>query len=156
MDINEVARRDGKARSAFNVNEKHTYIHTEYEIVLDSGQVQPTGLLVIVRLKPKNATIKGLPEFILRWDEKASWLDVQPVNVPKDDERKFKNGISGYYGHHSKKVASGPRVFEVNVGWRGQSVYHGEISFSLGREVEAKLKIGLRASASVGFIKGNG
>jgi len=156
MDTNEVAKRDGKARRAFNVSERHTFIHTEYDMFLDGAQIGPTGLLVIARLKPRNAAIGTLPEFVLRWDEKDKHLDVDPVHVSEAEERQFRRGTSGYYGHHGDKLDSGPRVFEVNIGWHGQPIYHGEIGFSLGREVEARVALGLSASASMSFNRENG
>lgn len=156
MDINKVTKRDGKARSAFNISERHTFIHPEYDIVLDSGQIGPTGLLVIARLQPKNATIGTLPEFVLRWDEKDNHLDVDPVDVLKAEESQFKKGTSNYYGHHADKLRSGPRVFEINIGWHGRLVYHGEIRFNLAREAEARVAIELSTSASMSSSKGNG
>jgi len=156
MDRNKVAKRDGKARSALNVSEQRTYMHTEYDIVLGNEQIEPTGRLVIARLKPRVATTGILPEFVLRWDEKANSLDVDLVNGSRAEAREFKRGTSNYYGHHPKKVGSGPRVFEVNVGWHGQQVYHGKISFGLAREVEAAATIGLNVAASMSSSKGNG
>jgi len=146
MDINKVAKRDGKARSAFNVSERHKFIHPEYDIVLDGRQIGPTGLLVIARLKPKNATIGALPEFVLRWDGKNNHLDVDPVDVSRAKERQFKKGTNNYYGHHADKLPSGPRVFEVNIGWHGRPVYHGEIRFNLAREAEVRVAIELSTS----------
>lgn len=156
MDTNKVAKRDGKARRAFNVSERHTFIHPEYDIVLDGEQIGPTGLLVIARLRPKNATIRTFPEFILRWDEKDNHLDVDPVDVSKAEESQFKKGTSNYYGHQASKLRSNPRVFEANIGWHSQPVYHGEIRFNLAREAEVRVAIGLSTSASVSFGKGNG
>lgn len=156
MDPNKVARRDGKARSAFNVSERHTLINSAYEIALDGQQIRPTGPLVIARLRPKNATITTLPEFVLRWDEKDNRLDVDPVDVSEAEGTKFRKGTSSYYGHHAKKLQSGPRVFEANIGWHGYRIYHGEIRFSLAREVEATAALGLSASASVSFSNENG
>jgi hypothetical protein len=156
MDKDKVAKRDGKARSAFNVSEQHTFIHSEYDIVLDGKQIEPTGLFVIARLKLRNAKIGTLPEFILRWDEKDNRLDVDPVNVTKDEVIQFKKGTSNYYGHHPVKLRSDPRVFEVNIRWDGRPVYHGEIRFSLAREAEITAGVGLSTSVSVRFRKGNG
>ena len=155
VDRNKVAERDGKARRAFNVNEQHTHIHTGYDIVLGSGQIESTGRLVIARLKTKDAMARILPEFVLRWDEKANSLDVDPGNVLIVEAREFKKGTGDYYGHHPKKVGSNPRVFEVNIRWRGQQVYHGEIRFSLAREVEVKAALGVSTSVSVSSSKGN-
>ena len=153
MDTNKVARRDGKARRAFNVSERHTFIHAQYHMVPDGAQIGPTGLLIIARLKPKNTRTGTLPEFVLRWDEKDRRLDVDPVGVSETEERQFRRGTSGYYGHHAHKLDSATRVFEANIGWRGQSIYHGEIGFSLAREAEATVALGLSASASVSFSK---
>ena len=149
MDANKVTNRDGKARSAFNVNERHTFIHPEYDIVLDGQHIGPTGLLVIARLRPKNATIETLPESVLRWDEKDNHLDVDPVEVSEAEESKFRKGTSNYYGHHTDKLQSGPRVFEANIGWHGYRIYHGEIRFNLARVAETRVGIGLSASVSV-------
>ena len=156
MDKDKAAKRDGKARSAFNVSEQHTFIHTGYAIVLDGRQIGPTGLLIIARLKPKDATIGTLPEFILRWDEKGNHLNVDPVDVSKAKKGQFKKGTCSYYGHLAVKLPSGPRVLEVNIGWDGRPVYHGEIRFNLAREAEATAVLGLSASASVSYGKGNG
>jgi hypothetical protein len=153
MDTNEVAKRDGKARRVFNVSERHTFIHAEYDIVPNGAQIGPTGPLIIARLKPRNATIGTLPEFVLRWDEKDKRLDVDPVHVSGAEERQFRRGTSGYYGHHADRLDSGPRVFEANIEWHGQPIYHGEIGFSLAREVEARVSLELSASASVSFRK---
>jgi len=155
MDTNKVAKRDGKARRAFNVSEQHTFIHAEYDIVLDGAQIGPTGLLVIARLKPKDDTMGTLPEFVIRWDEKDNHLDVDPLDVSKVKERQFKKGTSGYYGHHADKLDSGPRVFKANIEWHGQPIYHGEIRFNLSREAEARVVLELSASASVSFSKNN-
>ena len=155
VDRNKVAERDGKARTAFNVSEQHKHILTGYDIVLGSGQIESTGRLVIARLKMKDATVRISPEFVLRWDEKANSLDVDPVNVSIVEARKFKKGTGDYCGHHPNKVGSNPRVFEVNIRWRGQQVYHGEIRFSLAREVGFKAAVGISTSISVNSSKGN-
>jgi len=156
MDTNKVAKRDGKARSTFNVTEQHTYIHPEYDIVLDNGQIGATGLLVIARLKPRDGTAQTLPEFMLRWDEKDNRLDVDPVNVSEVEDSEFKKGTNDSYGHHPKKVSSSPRIFEVDVLWHGQQVYHGKIGFNLARKVSATVAVGLRVAASMSSKKGNG
>jgi|GEM_PF-3074736 len=155
MDPNKVAKQDGKARSAFNVSERHTFIRPAYEIVLDGQQIRPTGLLVIARLRPKNATITTLPEFVLRWDEKDNHLDVDPVDASKAEVSKFKKGTSSYYGHHAEKSQSGSRVFEANIGWHGYRIYQGEIRFNLARKTEATAVLGLSTSASTSFSKEN-
>lgn len=156
MDINKAAKRDGKARSAFNLSEQHTFIHPEYHIVLDGKQIGSTGLFVIARLKLRNATIGTLPEFRLRWDEKGNHLNVDPAGVSKTKRGKFEKGTGNYYGHRAVELPSGTRVLEVNIGWDGRPVYNGEIRFSLAREAEITTVVGLSTSVSVRFRKGNG
>jgi hypothetical protein len=156
MDKDKVAKRDGKARSAFNLSEQHTFIHPEYHIVLDGKQIGLTGLFVIARLELGNATIGTLPEFILRWDEKGNHLNVDPVGVSKAMKRRFEKGTDNYYGHHSEQSRSGTNVLEVNIGWDGQPIYNGKIRFSLKREAEITAGVRLSTSISVKFRKGNG
>jgi hypothetical protein len=156
IDKDKVAKRDGKARSAFNLSEQHTFIHPEYDIVPDDAQIGHTGHFVIARLKPGNATIGTLPEFILRWDDKGNHLNVDPVCGSKTKKVKFKKGTGNYYGHRAVKLPSGTRVLEVNIGWGGQLVYQGEIRFSLTREAAITTAVGVSTSVSVRFRKGNG
>lgn len=151
MDKNKVAERDGKARSAFNVSECHTFIDSQYDIVLGKP-IGETGPLVVAKLEAKDAPPKAA--FILRWDEKANCLDVEPpANATRKQKQLFRNGTNGYSGHHPEKIGSGPRVFEVDIVWNCKGLYHGEIGFSLGREVEAKVSIGLCVSAHNGVTK---
>ena len=149
MDPNKVAKRDGRARSAPNVNERHTLIHPEYEIILDGQQIGPTGLLVIARLRPMNATTRTLPEFVFRWDEKDNHLDVDPVDVSEAEGSKFRKGTGSYYGHRARKLQSGSRIFQANIGWHGYRIYRGEIGFNLAREAEIRAGIRLSVSASM-------
>lgn len=144
MDTSKVAGRNGKARRAFNVSEEHILKHPQYDIVLDGVQIGRTGLLVIARLRPKNVAKGTFPEFVLRWDEKANQLDVDPLDVSEAELAEFRRGTSDYYGHHTDKVGAGPKVFETSIGWRGHAIYHGQIRFSLAREVE--IRCGLSAS----------
>jgi hypothetical protein len=156
MDADEVARRDGKARNVFNVNEQHTFIHREYDIFLDRGRIGATGLLLIARLKPRIAPIETLPEFVLRWDEKANQLDVDPLAVSEAELGQFRKGTGDYYGHHADKVGSDPRVYEANIRWHGQPIYHGQIRFNLAREVETKSALRLHPYVSETANKGKG
>jgi len=146
-----VAERDGKARSAFNVSECHTFIDSQYDIVLGKP-IGNTGPLVVAILKAKNATPEA--DFVLRWDEKANRLDVEPpVNASRRQKQMFRNGTNGYSGHQPEKIGSGPRVFKVDIIWNCKGLYHGEIGYNLAREVELKTSIGLSASAHIAVSK---
>jgi len=144
MDKNKVAERDGKARSAFNVSESHTFIDSQYDIV-PGKPIGKTGPLVIATLKAKNATQEA--NFVLRWDEKDNRLDVEPpVNASRRQKQMFRNGTNGYSGHHPEKIGSSLRVFKVDITWNYKGLYHGEIGYNLAREVEAKTSIDLSVS----------
>lgn len=149
MDRDEVAKRDGKARRVFNISEQRIYKHTDYDIILGSEQIEPTGLLVVASLKPKDVRHGQLPKFVLRWDEKANVLDVDSMNTTKDEVKAFKDGTNDYYGHHPKKIGSSPRKFDVCIGWNGHQVYHGKIAFSIGREVDTATGLGITTSINV-------
>lgn len=156
MDKDQVAEYDGKARSAPKVSEQHRFIHSDYEIVLGGTQIGPTGLLVIAELKPRDANIGTFPKFVFRWDEKANCLDVDPANVSRTEINHFKEGFGGYYGHHTVKSSSSPRVFTANIGWRTERIYEGQISFNLARKVKLETTIGLNTSVGVRSDKSNG
>jgi hypothetical protein len=154
MDIKKVEQRDGKARRTFNVSEEHTYIHPEYDIVMGSEEIGSTGLLAIVRLRPKNTKTGTSPEFVLRWDNKDNQLDVDAVNVSEKEQSAFRKPSTGYYGHHPARIGAGNRIFEVNVRWRGQQIYCGKVRFNLGREVESIATMGYKPSASTRSTRG--
>ena len=59
----------------------------------------------------------------------------------------FKAGKRGYEGHHTMRVPDAEnRIFEVNIKIPGITVFKGEISFGLHRELE--VTVNLEASVS--------
>ncbi len=145
MKPNEVKKRKA-ARTVFNISETHTYMNKKYEMTLYSGnKIGSTGRLDVARLIPKGSKSGTLPAFIFRWDEKDDALDIDPENASEAVIKEFEKGTSNYYGHHTRKIGSDPRVYESDIGWRGQKVYHGQIGFNLGWEAELKTAIGLSA-----------
>jgi hypothetical protein len=155
MDKDKVAKRDGKARSAPKISEQHTFIHADYEIALKYQPIEGTGPLVIAELKPRDTKIGALPPFVFRWDERANHLDVDPVKVSKAETSQFQDGIGGYYGHHTVRLSSSPRVFAADIGWHAERIYQGQITFNLAREVTTETALGLRPSIDVGTDKKN-
>ncbi|MDD5591087.1 MAG: hypothetical protein PHY18_04075 [Dehalococcoidales bacterium] len=150
MDRKKVEQRNGKARKAFNMVEKRTYISPEYDMVLGNEEISSTGPLVIARLKLKNADKKGtLPEFLFRWDEKDNHLDIDALDTSKKRQILFRNGNTEYYGHRPTRISTSPRIFQIEIAWSGNKVYSGEFGFSLGRDVEAKTAIGIKTSISI-------
>ena len=92
-----------------------------------------------------------LPNFEFRWDEKDDTLDVDATGyVSKVEVAKFEQGSTEYHGHHTKRVNTGPRVFETDIGWRGQKIYSGQIGFNLERETESGGTVRPTGTFSVG------
>lgn len=157
MDKNKVAQRNGRARRVFNVSEIHSYIDEKYTIKLVSGgEITPTGYLVVGTLSPKHAPeYRELPSFGFRWDEKDNALDIDPVNVSEAEINEFRKGTGDCHGHHTKKISSSPRIYDVDIKWGGEHIYSGQIGFNLGREVESSVAVGLAVSGSYeGKVKG--
>jgi len=149
MDIQEVAKRDGKARRTMNVNESTYYIDSDYVIdMYDNNKITNTGLLTIANLhKNKHLTTKST-EFLFRWDGKTNTLDIDPCNALPNERAKFKKGTRNYSGHHPKKLPSGGWEYECKIIWGGKQLYHGKIGFNLAREVAASTGIAVKPSAS--------
>lgn len=137
MEINEVEKRDG-AKAILNVIEEREYIHSDYDLVLSGGQITPTGLLTIAVLRVKKPKIGSLCEFIMRWDDKDDCLDIDSLSENQKEQRLFISGTEGYFGHHSAKISGSPRIFEVNLMWQKQLVYHGRFKFGLSVDLSCK------------------
>ncbi len=80
-----------------------------------------------------------------------------PVDVSEAEERQFRKGTSGYYGHHADKLDSGPRVFEEVISdCMPTNISRGDkIRPSQGKQ-KCRVALGSSASASVSFSKENG
>ena len=152
MDIKKVEERDG-ARATLNVSEERKYIHPDYDLVLGEGEIGPTGLLAIATLKLKNSGTGVLPEFILRWDDKDDRLDVDSLSKLEKEQRLFRKGTGGYYGHHSVRISFSPRVFEIDLAWRGQLIYRGRLKFNLSIDVTARDEVALKDTASASLMR---
>lgn len=149
MDIQEVAKRDGKARRTMSVNESTYYIDSAYVIdIYDSNKITNTGLLTIADLHQKKHLATKSTEFLFRWDEKANTLDIDPCNALSNEKAEFNKGTSSYSGHHPKKLPSSTREYEVKIIWGGKQLYHGKIGFSLAREVAFSTGITVKPSVS--------
>ena len=153
MKKEEVAKRDGKAFKTNEVKVKQDYIDAGYELFhYPRNEITPTGLLTVGELKPKDNI---LPRFLFRWDEKAESLDVDINNISEEIKRKFKAGKEGYEGQHTKRVPDEKnRIFEVSIKIPGITVFEGETSFGLHRELE--VTVNSKASVSVCVEKKEG
>lgn len=110
------------------------HIDSDYEIKpLPYNQITESNWLKIVELSPKS---EGLPKFIFRWDSKDEALDVDIHNVSSSIERKFKLGINGYYGHHTKRIKNDiERIFNVSIGIPDKKIFNGKVIVGLHREI---------------------
>jgi hypothetical protein len=155
MDTKKVEERDGKARATLNVSEEHKYIRPDYDLVLGKGEIGPTGLLAIATLKLKNSGAGVLPEFILRWDDKDDWLDVDSLSKLEKEQRLFRKGIGEYYGHHAVRISVSPRVFRINLVWQGQVIYRGKLKFNLSRDLEVRDTVRPKDTTSAKLTRGH-
>ena len=154
MDREKVASRNGKAFKTNEVKVNLDYIDARYELShYPKNDITPSGLLTIGELKSRD---KSLPEFLFRWDEKAESLDVDIINTPEVNKRKFKSGKEGYGGHHPKRIADEKnRTFEVDIKIPNFQVFKGKVSFGLHRELEVTVKSKASVSVSVEKKRGN-
>ena len=143
-------KRDGRAFGAAGVFERRRYlIHPSYELECPkNASLTSTGHLVIVALRLKRRSAVRLPNFEFRWDESAGELDVDPIGVPESQHSDFRKSKKECRGHHTVKIDSDPRVFTIDIAWYGQNIYCGVIGFSVAREVESKVEIGIPVSAT--------
>ena len=152
MDKKEVIR-NGRAFGVNEVKVKKYYIDKDYNLECYSkNRITKTGLLEVAKLKPKK---KLLPEFTFRWDEKADALDIDILNVLFVVEKKFKKGINGYAGHHSKKVSKN-KIFKVFIKIPNRLIFNGLITSPLYREQEHTTSLGLKCSAKGIWIDKDG
>jgi hypothetical protein len=152
MDIKEVEEGDG-AKAILNVSEEREYVHPDYDLVLGEGQIGQTGLLAIATLKLKNPRTGSLPDFVLRWDDKDDRLDVDSLSKLEKEQRLFRRGTGGYCGHHSVRISTSPRAFEINLAWQGQGIYRGRLKFNLSIDLSARDKVVPKDTASTSLTR---
>lgn len=126
---------------------KLDYLNAKYKFkLLPDTSATETGLVRVMELIP---TIPEMPNFILRWDEKADTLDVDI----------YKNGqlcnelwdIDGYEGHHTQKI--GNRIFKINIVIPNEEIFKGIINVGLLMEIFLQVKHPIKATLSVKVIR---
>jgi hypothetical protein len=148
MDKNRVNDRDGKARRTNAVEEvQRFHLSSDYDLELCPGsEISDTGRLDIGKVLPHDAS---LPWFGIRWDERATAIDVDVYQCTLKEESDFKKGKAGYHGHRTTAIDQPGRVVDLHLIWKGQPVYHGCIKCSIGRDVEVLLPtIKIQANAT--------
>jgi hypothetical protein len=127
------------------------YIHPSYQLEeFDENTITEQGLLLVGKIIPKQS---GLPEFLVRWDEKDSHLNIDM----KPEAKHWRRETHGYRGHTPSKVNdSSGRVFllVIAVPEVGEIV-NGTISFGLGRNATFKTGLSIKTSFDIEFRKGH-
>ena len=141
MDPEKFRNKKQKVIKTRNVEISLEYLNPDYyePKLLPYRDATPTGLVKVGKITPKKP---DLPEFLLRCDKNGNALD---VDIYKDS--KISNNLwrkSGYKGHHTKKIDSGKRIFEVDIRIPGRRIIQGKINMELFFEqvmkVESKVK----------------
>jgi hypothetical protein len=121
------------------------FLDSEYEVeILSEQSTTPTGLLEVIRLKPRKLE---LPKFIFRWDENADKLD---IDIYKK-ERLCKELWSeiGYNGHQTKKMPGEGKLFEANISIPNRHIFKGNIDVGLFMQLIIKDSTNLTDSIKV-------
>jgi len=103
----KVMREDGKVFEVRDLEVKTRFLDSNYKIYRGSGELTPTGHLVVLKLTQKTGRP---PSFVGRWDggsrdagtSERYDLDFDMIGMPLDQVMNFKGGRGGYSGHHSK------------------------------------------------------
>jgi len=152
MNRDKISKRERRARRTRNVSETHRELDLNYDVSIFSGrEITEHGLLEIGELKSKHGLYNIRPSFRFRWHEEYDALDVDVEGASTVCINKFKKdtkNASDYSGHHTVRIGSSPRVFDVNIMWQGKQIYRGHISFNLEFEVIATATVGISASVS--------
>ena len=138
---------DGRA---FEFNEakvdSRSYMSKDYELLCyPHNKIEGTGRLEVGALKPQK---KGLPGFVMRWDEKEEAVDIEISGVSDNARRNFRREENGYKGHHTKRVSGDSRIFEVDVATPKEVVFQGRIVVLLVRKKALRDSLSLTDSLS--------
>ena len=134
MGPGEFKNLSGKALKVNNLVVEKGYISDEYRIEKDLAPTTETGHLEVLRLIRRDG--KG-PDFSARWDHlNDKVLKFDMCNASQSQKKKFRNGLSGYAGHHNEKSADpNKRVFEIKICARTEDIFIGTASLSLTFEM---------------------
>jgi len=126
---------------------KIDYLNEKYELKLfPDTPATNTGLVRVIELIPK---ISEMPNFILRWDEKADTLDVDI----------YRNGqvcnelwdTDGYKGHHTQKIEN--KTFKVNIAIPNEEIFNGSINVGLLIQLSLQTKANIKPNLSLKIIR---
>jgi len=126
------------------------YLHPSYQLIeFNENTITNQGLLLVGKIVPKQT---GLPEFLLRWDEKDGHLNIDIAPSTKY----WRSETHGYKGHTPLKTKNlNGRIFLLNITTPEiGTVVDGTISFGLGRSLSNNGIVGSEGSLNTKLIKG--
>lgn len=129
MDPKKSDQRDGTYK-IFGIQIEYSYLNPNYEIITSQeSNILENGLLTLFEIKPLNPT---LPSFRARWDEKKNLFDIDLIGKP-EEQKLFKEESGGFLGHHTKKIAEGAHIYEIDIQLPNQEVCRAKVSFGLNK-----------------------
>lgn len=110
-----------RVNTIFNVQIEKTYIHPEYNLVIDTNEMTDTGFMIVFKLV-----------FAGRWDQKQGVLDIDIFKVDNKSVTNFRAGKNGYNGHHPLLKLESPRLFEIDINIPDEKILKGTMTFNIG------------------------
>lgn len=131
--IERIKKEDGKVFSVSNLKILTKTLHSDFVLSRHPVNISDTGLLLILEILPKSG--QG-PRFTARWDEAATAMDFDMLDISTSAARKFKNNRDGYSGHHTCR-SSDPdvRTFEVKIETPQGVIFEGDVTFNVTRKM---------------------
>jgi hypothetical protein len=129
MGPEEFKNLSGRASKFDNLDVVTAYVKDGYDKEQSLNTATDTGHLELFKLIRQDG--KG-PDFSARWDHQEDKLKFDMSNASPTAINKFKNGQSGYCGHHSVKSGDpNNRTFEIKICANAEDIFIGTASFSL-------------------------
>lgn len=130
-DVKGIEQNVFRHDKVFNLNIDTDHIAPDYSLTFsDCNDMSDTGLVELFNVSSEKS---GFPSFKARWDERDDQVDIDIINVDKRISQLFKNGKSGYSGHHSKKTIDSPRTYLAEIKIPERLIFRGNITFNINQ-----------------------
>ncbi len=136
-----IQKHDGKAFENYNIEIRQTYLNPKYTVLQQTvNTIGSTGWLEVFQLLPSDVG----PSFSGRWDggsrekgkEERNALDIDILGVSAKEVSLFRNGRSGFSGHHPVKLESDRgHVYQVSIRIPSEKVFEGTVCFNVLRKM---------------------
>lgn len=133
-------KEDGRVWYINNIKIQPKKLDAAYQVVQNTdAHMSQTGAWKLFSIRHSS----GFPEFIGRWDEKESALDIDRF------ESAGGKPMKNFVGHHTTQPTKRLRQFEMRIEWpNGSVVLEADISFSITRRFISQAKLGLKFGGS--------